>query len=188
MKAAVVLLSDHQTQNTARRMVFELSQIGDVKFFGSPLPAHVSLKQTFVFESMNALETWFDSFSRRVAPFRIDLDHVYYGEWEDQAIVGFSVYETPALRELHNQLNRELKDVVLDPSAPHDGDEYRFHLTVELGRVGETNPFRQFYDSLPEKHLGMSFMAEHIALFIYADGPIEPGSFFCYKVLPLTGK
>jgi len=150
MKAAVVLLSDHQTQNAARRMVCELSQMGDVKFFGSLLPAHVSLKQTFTFESMDALETWFDSFSRRVAPFRIDLDHVYYGEWEDQAIVGFSVHETHALRELHNQLNRELKDVVLDPSAPHDGDEYRFHLTVELGNVGDVNPFKQFYDSLSE--------------------------------------
>ena len=169
-------------------MVFELSQMGDVKFFGSLLPAHVSLKQTFTFESMDTLETWFDSLSRRVAPFRIELDHVYYDEWDDVAIVGFGVKETAILRNLHDQVNHELKDVVLDPSAPYDGDAYRFHLTIELGKVGETNPFKLFHDSLSNKQVGLSFVAEHLALFLYADGPIEAGSFICYKILPLTGK
>jgi hypothetical protein len=61
-------------------------------------------------------------------------------------------------------------------------------LTVELGKVGETNPFKQFYNSLPEKQVDLSFMAEHIALFFYADGPIEAGSFICHKILPLTRK
>ena len=98
------------------------------------------------------------------------------------------VNETPTLRKLHNQINRELKEVVNDPSAPHDGHEYRFHLTVELGKVGSLNPFEHFYQSLSEKQVDLSFMAEAVALFFYADGPIEKGSFICYKILPLTGK
>lgn len=187
MKAAIALLSDYHVQNVARKMVYQVSQRADIKFFGSLLPAHVSLKQPFTFDDMEALEDWFDSFSKQIEPFRIDLERVYYDGWDDYAIIGFDVLETPTLRNLHNQINAELKDLFLDPTAPHDGDEYRFHLTIELGKVGDTNPFNQVFEALPEKNIQMSFMAESIALFFYADKMIEPGSFICYKVLPLTG-
>ena len=188
MKAAIALLSDYTVQNAVRRMVYEIRGHAEIEFLGSLLPAHVSLKQPFAFESMDALEGWFDSFSKRVSPFRVGLDHVYYDVWDNFAIIGLSVNETPALRELHNRINHELKEVVSDPSAAHDGDEYRFHLTIELGKVGGINPFRQFYEALPEKQVALSFVAEQIALFYYADGPIEKGSFICFKVLPLGRK
>jgi 2'-5' RNA ligase len=185
MKAAIALLSDYRVQNIARELVFEINRRGGIKFFGSLLPAHVSLKQPFTFENMEVLETWFDSFCKQVAPFRLELGPVYYEQWDDYAILGLGVHETPILRALHNQINRELKEVVGDPSAPHDGDEYRFHLTIELGKVGEKNPFQMFYGSVQEQYADLSFMAEYLALFFYTDGPIEPGSFICYKVLPL---
>lgn len=188
MKAAIALLSDYSVQNIARKMAYELRQFGEIKFYTSLLPSHVSLKQPFTFENMDVLESWFDSLSKRLAPVRVDLDHIYYNAWDDVAIVGFEVYESPALRSLHNQINRELKDLVKDSSAPYDGDEYRFHLTIELGHVGNRNPFKQFYDSLPETQVALSFTAEYLALFFYTEGKIEPGSFTCYKVLPLQGK
>jgi 2'-5' RNA ligase len=187
MKAAIALLSDHAVQNVARRMVYEICQHSEIKFLGSLLPAHVSLKQPFNFENMEALEGWFESFSKQVAPLHIELERVYYEQWDDFAIVGLDVRETPTLRLLHEKINRELKDVVRDPSAPYDGEEYHFHLTVELGKVGEANPFKQFYGSLPDKRVDLSFRAEYIALFLYPYEPIESGSFICYKVLPLTG-
>jgi 2'-5' RNA ligase len=188
MKAAIALLSDFHVQNIARRMVYEINRHGRIQFFGSLLPAHVSLKQPFTFEDMGILEEWLEAFSREVAPFQIDLERVYYDEWDNYAIVGFEVFETPILRFLHNRINEELVSLVRDRSAPHDGDSYRFHLTVELGEVGMTNPFKLFYDSLQEKQVDLSFKAEHIALFFYKDGPIDPGSFICHKVLPLAGK
>jgi len=134
---------------------------------------------------MDDLEGWFESFSKQISSFRIDLEQVYYDGWDQYAIVGFEVRETPTLRSLHNQINRELKEFVRDPSAPYDGDEYRFHLTIELGEVGRFNPYKQFYESLPEKQVALSFMANHIALLFYPHEPIVPGSFICYKVLPL---
>jgi 2'-5' RNA ligase len=187
MKAAIALLSDYTVQNAVRRMVYEIGGRGETEFFGSLLPAHVSLKQPFSFESMDALEGWFDSFSRGIAPFRIELDRIYYSEWNEHAIVGLDVRETAILRSLHNQINRELKELVQDPTAPHDGEDYHFHLTIELGKAGKGNPFRRFYESLPEKHVNFSFLTEYIALFFYMGRPIEPGSFICYRVLPLTG-
>lgn len=188
MKAAIALLSDYAVQNIARKMVYELQQYGTVPFYASLLPSHVSLKQPFTFENMQALESWFESFSQHTAPFRVDLDHIYCNSWDDVAIIGFGVHETQTLRALHNQINQELKTLVKDSSAPYDGDDYRFHLTIELGHVSDSNPFQNYYDSLPEKQMVLSFRAEYIALFFYADEPIEPGSFICYKVLPLHGK
>src|SRR5512139_505797 len=101
MKAAIALLSDFHVQNVARRMVYEIQRHGGIKFFGSLLPAHVSLKQPFTFEDLDLLEDWFESFSREVAPFRIDLERVYYSEWDRYAIVDLEVLETPILRSLH---------------------------------------------------------------------------------------
>jgi len=184
MKAAIALLADFPTQNLARRMVFDITRRAQIRFLGSLLPAHVSLKQPFDFEDMHTLEGWFDAFSGSISPFRIELDHVYYAEWTGYAIVGMHVRETPTLRELHNRINEELRQVVKDPSAAHDGDRYEFHLTIELGPTGDSNPYREFYEALPEKQLDVSFLAEHIALFFYTD-PFENMSFNCHKVLPL---
>jgi hypothetical protein len=118
MKAAIALLSDYTVQNAARRMVYEIDRHAGIGFLGSLLPAQVSLKQPFTFESMDILEDWFDSFAQRVAPFRIELDHIYYDEWDEFAIVGLAVHETPTLCALHNQINRELQTVVHDNRLP----------------------------------------------------------------------
>jgi 2'-5' RNA ligase len=184
MKAAIALLADFPTQNIARRMVYEITRHAPIRFLGSLLPAHVSLKQPFTFEDMDALEHWFSHFTGNIQPFRIELDRVYYTEWEGYAIVGLHVRETPALRQLHNRINQELSYVVNNPSAAHDGADYEFHLTIELGPTGSGNPYKEFYEALPEKQLDLSFLAEYLALFFYLE-PIEAALFNCYKVLPL---
>jgi 2'-5' RNA ligase len=188
MKAAIALLADYPVQNFARRMGYEIRQFGEVDFLSSLLPAHVSLKQHFTFESIDVLENWFYSFSTRIAPFRIELERIFYSEYGDNVIVGLKVHETPILRALHNQINHELANVVLNPSAPYDGEEYQFHLTIELAKAGSKNPFKTFYDSLPEKQVNISFKAEFIALFFETDQSIPNGSYICLKVLPLSGK
>lgn len=80
MKAAIALLADHSVQNYVRRIGYEIRQFGEVEFLGSLLPAHVSLKQHFAFENMEVLESWFASFSKRVAPFQINLESIFYNE------------------------------------------------------------------------------------------------------------
>ena len=186
MKAAMALLADYATQNIARRLVFKMSQAAEFEFFGSLLPSHVSLKQPFVFEDMPRLEAWFDSFAARTTPFDVTLNSVYYSTWEGYGILGFEVVETPVLRNLHKQINRELVEVVANASAPHDGDEYRFHMTVELGPIRQANPFKAFYDSLADKTVNLTFHARNLALFIYADRPIQSGSFILYRVMPFA--
>lgn len=186
MKAAIVLLADHTTQNFARKIVLALDQKYQIDFFGSLLPAHISLKQPFAFESMQKLENYFDALAASVSPFMIELDEIYYTGWNGYGILGMNVKETATLRELHNRLNCELGELFRDTSAPHDGDEYHFHMTIELGKTEQANPYQAYFDGLADKQVNLAFLATEMALFYYTGQ--DHLSFFNYKVLPLTGK
>jgi 2'-5' RNA ligase len=186
MKAAFVLLADYKTQNFLRKIVFALEQNYQIDFCGSLLPAHVSLKQPFAFENMEKLEPYFDALAASIPPFMIELDEIYYTGWQGYGILGVNVKETSILRELHNRLNWELPELVQDASAPHDGDKYHFHMTIELGKTTEANPFRDYFDKLTEKRVNLAFLAQELALFYYTGK--DHLSYFNYKVLPLTGK
>jgi 2'-5' RNA ligase len=135
---------------------------------------------------MERLESYFDSLAAQIIPFQIELDGIYYTEWGGHGILGVNVKETTTLRRLHNQLNRELSQLFENTSAPHDGDEYHFHMTIELGEVGKVNPYRSYFDSLTNKEVHLAFLAKEIALFSYTGE--DHRSFMNYKVLPLTGK
>ena len=185
MKAAIALLANYRAQNFARRIVFELEKAYQIDFLASQLPAHISLKQPFSFEDVGRLEGFFDSLAAQIAPFQIELDEIYYTEWNRNGILGINVKETDTLRELHNQLNHELSKLFLDTSAPHDGDGYHFHMTIELGKVDKRNPYQAYFEQLENRKVNLSFHAEEIALFYYTGR--GHGSYKCYNVLPLTG-
>jgi 2'-5' RNA ligase len=186
MKAAIALLADREVQNYARRIVFELEREYHIAFLASLLPAHISLKQPFSFEDMERLEAYLDSLAARFTPFQIELDEIYCKQWSGYSILGLNVRETDMLRGLHNQINRELVAIVRDPSAPHDGNEYRFHMTIELGPVDKTDPYRAYFDRLVDKRVSFTFLAKEIALFYYPDK--GRSSFINYKVLELAGQ
>ena len=184
MKAAIAILADYRAQNFVRRMVFDMEQVYQIDFLASLLPAHISLKQPFSFENMDRLESYFDSLATQIAPFQIELDEIYNSDWDGYGILGINVRETETLRGLHNQINRELGELFMDTSAPHDGAGYHFHMTIELGKVEDQNPYRYYFDGLESKPVDLAYQAKQIALFYYPD---HQRSFICYKVLPLTG-
>lgn len=187
MKAAVVILAGSEVQNYVRRIVYALDRQHNFPFLGSVLPAHVSLKQPFTFEEMPILENWFDNLSSSIQPFEIRLDHFYHFSGDGYGLLGLNVVETPILRGLHERVNRELAQIVADPSADYDGETYRFHLTVEVGQVGEEDIYRSYYDRLETKQLNLAFTARKLALFYYADRQPGPDSFLVYKVQALGG-
>jgi hypothetical protein len=186
MKAGIGILADHAAQNFTRKIVFALAQEHPIDLLASIHQAHISLKQPFTFESMKRLEAYFDSFAESVVPFRIELDKIYYTQWGEYSILGLNVKETPILRGLHDRLNQELTAVVLDPTAPHDGEDYRFHMTIEMGVPVGGDPYRAYFDRLTDKRVDLSFLAEEIALFCSTDE--DNLSYFNYKVLPLAGE
>ena len=188
MKAAVVLLASREVQNFIRKVVYTLDRQYNRPFLGSVLPAHVSLKQPFTFEVMPVLEDWFDSLAASLPPFEIALEGIYHTSWSGYGILGLNVVETPILRGLHERVNRELAQIVTDPSAAFDGDAYRFHLTIEMGPVREEDIYKTYLDELENKAASFTFSASELGLFYYADRQPGPDSFLVYKVLPLGGK
>ncbi len=185
MKAAIALLADRKIQNLTRRMVYDLNRQYGIGFLASLLPAHVSLKQPFSFESMERLEQYLDALAASIAPLEIELDKVYHSRGGDIGILGFNVKETSVLRDLHDRIHRELAERFEDVSAPHDGESYHFHLTIELGKVEEEDAFKRYYDEMETKQVDLRFTAREIALFYYDD--MKAGSYMTYKILGLGG-
>lgn len=70
---------------------------------------------------------------------------------------------------------------------PFDGSKYHFHLTIEMGKLAGTNPFRQYYDSLKDPRVDMLFEAKELGVFFYATEQHHPGSFVTYRTIALTG-
>lgn len=197
-KAGITILADYRVQNFAHQIACELSQKYGVAFFASLYPAHISLKQPFTCEDLPRLEAYCDELAAQTAPFSIELDELYADAWEGNGILGLRVVETSALRELHNRLNRQLSLLFADSSAPDDGEDYRFHLTIEMGKIGppdplgETspeagraifNPYRAYVESLADKKTGLSFQAAQLGLFTAAGN--EQNRYMLYKVIPL---
>jgi 2-polyprenyl-3-methyl-5-hydroxy-6-metoxy-1,4-benzoquinol methylase len=166
-------------------MVYDLDRQYGIGFLTSLLPAHVSLKQPFSFESMELLEGYFDALAASIPPFTVELTHVYHARWGGYGILGLDVRETDTLRALHNRINKELGELFEDPSAAHDGEGYRFHLTIEMGKVEGQDVYQRYYDEMEDRSVNLSFTAREIVLAY--GGAQGAGSFTIYKVLPLEG-
>jgi len=164
-------------------MVYDLNRQYGIGFLASLLPAHVSLKQPFSFESMERLEGYFDALAASIAPLKIELGSVYHFHGGGYGILALNVKETSVLRELHDRIHRELGALFEDVSAPHDGESYHFHLTVELGKVEGEDVYKRYYDEISDKRVNLKFTAREIALFYYDD--LKVGSYMTYKVLGL---
>ena len=185
MKAAIALLADCRIQNFVRKIAFDLNRKYNIDFLASYLPAHISLKQPFSFESMEKLENYFNLLAESIKPFEIELNKIYYTKWKEYGILGLNVKETSILRNLHNQINRELNELFENASAPHDGDTYHFHLTIELGKIAGENVYKNYFNNLEDIKVNLSYTVRDIALFYYADESFKVSSFMNYKVLPL---
>ncbi len=186
MKAGITILADTTVQNYTRKIACELAQKYRIPFNAALYPAHISLKQPFVIEDLARLEAYCDKLAAHIAPFPIELDEFYADEWSGYGILGLRVVETGSLRELHNRLNRELGQLFSDPSAPFDGDAYRFHLTIEMGEIAGSNPYVAYFESLAEKKVHLSLHAEQLGLFYSADE--DQNRYMLYKIIPLSGQ
>ena len=130
---------------------------------------------------------YFDKLAEDVEPFVVELDRAHYTEWSGYGILALNVRETRTLRELHNRINTELARLFENTSSAHDGDCYRFHLTIELGKTAGENAYKRYYEELAGKEVNLSFTAREMALFYYDDDPCA-GSFMTYKVLELGSR
>ena len=137
MKATFALLVDYNIHNFIRKLAVDIHSKYQTGFLASLLPPHVSLKQPFEASSLSKLEAYFDQLAETIEPFEIILTHLdlSIASFDDNelGILWLDVLETQTLRDLHNRVNRELAERFEHTEAAHDGTEYHFHATIELG-------------------------------------------------------
>ena len=76
MKAGFVLLVDYALHNLLRRLAYELHRDYRLGFYGAVIPPHISLKQPFQIDNVDAVAAYFDEYAAGIAPFDVALDGV----------------------------------------------------------------------------------------------------------------
>ena len=188
MKAGFVLLFDHTIHNLLRRLAYELHRDYQLGFHGALIPPHISLKQPFQIDDVDAVEAYFDAFAAGIQPFDVALDGVEVlpetGPNNTISLVWMAVRESPLLRSLHNQLNAELATRFANTAADFDGAAYRFHATIATGGQ-PAEVYRRIAAELQQPALPHSTPIREIMMCYVDDDSFAPGTYITYKTLPL---
>ena len=129
-------------------------------FYAAQLPPHISLKQPFEIDDLKKAEDYFDKLSKTIKPFSVTIGQTFV--WKN--VFAFEVIENPKLRECHNKINRELKEIFENPSALHDGDSYAFHATIAIDKEVESE-FSKVYEKVKMKILFRNTLQERLRCF-----------------------
>lgn len=191
MRTAIALLVEDELNNRLASFTLRCRDYG-FSLNVLRLPAHVSLKQSFVVNDFERFERYFEKFARHTEPQQLKLDGFLFWGNAEQGVVVARVTENPLLRQLHSQLNTELEQEFGGTHADFDGEAYEFHLTVAIGAFrAELLP--QLQNDIAAWKMDAVTVSSRLAMFIYEEstrpdplyGVREYGT---YKVLPLGQK
>lgn len=182
MKAGLALLTDRTVENAVNRLAWDINQRWQTGLMARAYPAHISLKQPCeIGDRLMDMEALMARFAASIPPLPIELRGLYV--WEN--VLGIDVSETPALRELHNRLNRELPPVFGDVRADFDGDGYHFHMTVAMGgATAET--YKAIFAACTDVVLPTAFTARELGLFTGYQKSDGGWQYMLHTVLPLA--
>jgi 2'-5' RNA ligase superfamily len=185
MKCALALLFDRRIDDLVNELAWKAHCTYGLGISCRRLPAHVSLKQPFhVGDGLNSLSRVlpiFERFARRIKPIPITFSKLK--RWRD--VVQYPAGPEGWLRRQHNALNALLGKHIDDPSAPFDGDAYRFHMTISIG--GPTTEMIR----ASTRELGGALMPAavptHLGVFAYTnEGGPDGGSYLTIRSFPLS--
>jgi 2'-5' RNA ligase len=183
MKACFALLTNRAIENSVNHLAWDIHMRWQIGLMARCHPAHITLKQPC--EIGDRLQEWtayMASFAASIPPLPIELTGLYV--WD--TVLGIDVRETPALRELHNRLNRELPPIFGDVRAEHDGDQYHFHMTVAMGGAS-AETYRVIHAACATATLPAAFTARELGLFTGYERPTGGWQYMLHTVLPLGG-
>lgn len=185
MRASFALLVNNEIHNYVRSIAYDINKEFGTGFFASHLPPHISLKQPFDISDIRKVEEYFDELAKSINPFEINIPRLKYWISEEVGSLFLEVEESSNLRNLHNRINKELRESFENTSALFDGDDYRFHLTIALGGKSPKESYKHFYEKVIEKEVDIKYTAKEIVMFYFEDDNYGIGTFMTYKTLPL---
>ena len=186
MKATIVLIADNDAENYGRKLMLDAHRIGNLGFEMARLPQHISLKQPFSISSLEEMEEFFDGFAKEQRPVRIQFEELNIHPSDvlggiPSGCISIKVKESEELKQMQTALFKNLKERFGDCPAAHD-DNYIFHMTVAIGGAPYEN-YLKAYDLLSKRKYDQSFTFHKIGLLYYDNDNIQPGTYFCYKIL-----
>jgi 2'-5' RNA ligase len=183
VRATFALLTNRVIENQVNSLAWQIHLRWYTGVTPRCLAPHISLKQPFdIGDDLKVIEQYMAAFASTVAPVPIELTGYY--NWETTFAV--EVKENPALRALHDRLNRELPTLFSDVSAEHDGAGYHFHLTIATGGAS-AETYRSIYTEHSNPPLVTQFRAQELALFVYHERSTGEQEYMTHTVMPLTG-
>jgi 2'-5' RNA ligase len=183
MKAGLALLTNRAVENAVNRLAWDIHQRWQIGVAARCYPAHISLKQPFeIGDRLADMEAFMADFASSIPPLPVELAGLYI--WE--TVLCVDVRETPALRELHNRLNRQLPPIFGDVRADFDGDEYHFHITVAMGG-GDAATYQRIFAACAGTLLPEAFTSDELALFTGYERATGGWQYMLHTVCSLTG-
>lgn len=183
MKATIVCLADDKLSNLGSLLLLKANEISSVGYEMTRLPFHVSLKQPFEVKNLKTAEDFFDEFAKsfRLIEFTFEKLSVFRSRLGglDTGGISISIYNDQ-LKKLQDELFTELKNKIGQCPAEHDSD-YIFHMTIAIGKENYEN-YEKAYETMKNQIPKDKFVLYKLALFIYTDDKIIPGTYFCYKI------
>lgn len=191
MRAAIALLLDYTAHNFIRELTVDIHRRFGLGYRAAVHQPHVTLKQGFPIADLPAMAGYFSEFAAEISPLDVTFSHLGMAispdlNGNERGVLWLAADETPALRHLHNRLNRELAARFENTAAPFDGDEYRFHCTLFAGGV-EVSAYQNAFAVLNDTPIGLKSRVTRVGLFFQDDGAAD-GNFITYRILPLRGK
>ena len=188
MKATFVLIASNEVENMARKVMLEAHRKAGLGFEMARLPHHVSLKQPFKIDNLEAVEAYFDEFVSSLGPVKVHFEEVII--WPnrifgyDSGVMVLKAEKSKELIDLHKRLNSELEERFGSSPADYDGDAYAFHMTLAIGGRSFED-YQKAYELLDKKIYDLDTVFDQMALLYYDNDDITPGTYFCYKRVSL---
>jgi 2'-5' RNA ligase len=189
MRATFALLANREIHNLVRKLTWAAHRKYRTGTIDCRLPPHVSLKQPFQIEDLDAMEAYMGELAQSMPPLPVHLTElqlesiVFKGT--KYGLLWIDVQETAALRRLHERLNQELSQRFGNTQADYDGAAYHFHMTVAMGGQSP-EVYQTLLHEISDHRIDRQFMAQELAMFVY-DEPLGPhGEYLTYKILPIA--
>ena len=188
MKATIVLIADLEAENYGRKLMLRAHRLGETGFEMARLPQHISLKQPFAIPNLEDMEAFFDAFAKELHPVTATFEQL---DIHPSNVIGsipsgcmsIRVKKSEELERMQQLLFRKLENRFGPCPAAYDND-YIFHMTIAIGKAPFEN-YQRAYEQMAKELKKQSYRFSRLGLLYYDDDNILPGTYFCYKILPL---